>query len=222
MKIIQYIPNTLTIIRILLVIPILSYLFGNYQEKIISGILFLLGAVTDFLDGKIARRYHVETDFGDFLDPLADKLLIISLFIAFLQVDPTMFPYWMVWVISREFIVTTMRIGGLEQKKKVKTMFIGKLKATAQFITIFFIIVLLILRDYLVEKGIMLPVKGIIGLSFNQIWFNYFGDWAYFITYTPSFLLGISTILSLHSGIFYIIRNRKIFAAENKNEEEQE
>jgi len=219
---ILYVPNILTLLRILMIIPILVLLFGNYFEKLISNVLLIIAMITDYWDGKIARKYQAQTELGNFLDPLADKLIIISIFLAFLQLDPTIFPYWMVWlIISREFVITALRIGGIEQKEKVSTLFIGKIKTSAQFVTIFIIICILILKDYLVAKAIIQPVKGIIGLPFNEIWFNYFGSWAYFITYTPSFLLGISTFLSLYSGIHYIIKNKRIiFSSEHQDKNE--
>lgn len=223
MRLIQYVPNALTLLRVFLVIPMVILLFGGYQEKCWSGILFLIGGITDFLDGKIARKYDVKSEFGNFMDPLADKLLIISILIAFLQLDPTIFPYWMVWlIVSREFIVTALRIGGMNQNKQVKTLYIGKIKTTAQFTTIFVILILLILKDYLIAQGEIHPVPGVIGLPFSKIWFNYFGNTAYFITYTPSFLLGISTILSVYSGLTYFFKNKKLISSSsNKNASSQ-
>ncbi len=211
---IRLIPNFLTILRIFLIIPIACLLFGGYLAKLMASVLFLVAGITDFFDGRIARKYNVMSNFGTFLDPLSDKLVIITILIAFLKLDPTIFPYWMVWIIiCREFIVTALRISGIGQNKKVKTLFIGKIKTTAQFTTIFLIIILLIIKDYLVNIGMIKQVKGIMGLPFDKIWFNYFGDWAYFITYTPSFLLGISMILSVYSGTKYILKNKKIIVS---------
>lgn len=222
MKLIKYVPNFLTITRILLIIPILILLFGNYFDKLICNILLIVAMISDYWDGKIARKYNAQSDLGNFLDPLADKLIIISILLAFLQLDPTIFPYWMVWlIICREFVITALRIGAIEQQERVSTLFIGKIKTSAQFVTIFIIIAMLILKDYLTEKLIIQPVKGIIGIPFDKIWFNYFGSWANFITYTPSFLLGISTFLSVYSGIHYIIKNKKvIFHSENSEKDE--
>ncbi|PKL14244.1 MAG: CDP-diacylglycerol--glycerol-3-phosphate 3-phosphatidyltransferase [Spirochaetae bacterium HGW-Spirochaetae-6] len=209
-----HIPNILTLMRIILIFPILILLFGDAYSKFLSAMLLVFAGITDYLDGKIARKYNLESELGQFLDPLADKLIIISILLAFLQLDPSIFPYWMVWlIVSREFVVTALRIGGISQSSKVKTMFIGKVKTTAQFLTIFFIISLLILKDYLVEHGLIMKVQGAIGVPFNEIWFNYFGSWAYFLTYTPSFLLGISTILSVYSGIRYIMKNKQVISS---------
>ncbi len=220
MKISKHMPNILTAIRIVLIIPIVVLLFGNYQEKIISGSLLFLAGVTDYLDGIIARKYKLSSDLGMFLDPLADKLLIISILIAFLKLDPSIFPYWMVWIIiCREFVVTAIRIGGIERNSKVNTLYIGKLKTLSQLLTILLIFILLIMKDYFIGAGVMKQVKGAVEVPFDRIWFNYFGDLAYFITYTPSFLLGISTILSVYSGFRYIIKNKKlIFGSEYEDE----
>jgi CDP-diacylglycerol--glycerol-3-phosphate 3-phosphatidyltransferase len=221
MNLIKYVPNFLTLLRMILVIPIVILLFEGYVAKLISGILFIIAGFTDYIDGKVARKYKAYSEFGNFMDPLADKLLIISILIAFLKLDPTIFPYWMVWlIISREFIITALRIGAVNQNSAVKTLYIGKLKTTAQFLTIATIIILLVLKDYLVFKGAIAPVSGVIGMPFDQIWFNYFGDWAYFITYTPSFLLGISTFLSLYSGIYYVFKNKKVIFQTNEKDDE--
>lgn len=216
----QQIPNLLTLLRVILVIPIVWLLFGSYWEKIISASLMVAGGLTDYLDGVLARKWKAQTEFGNFMDPLADKLLILSILMAFLQLDPTIFPYWMVWmIVCREFIITALRIGGIQGEQKVKTLYIGKVKTTAQFLTVFFIIVLLILKDSLTAKGVIRPVKGMVGIPFDQIWFNYFGDTAYFLTYTPSFLLGISTFLSVYSGIHYIIKNTHMFESGQDQDE---
>ncbi len=217
------IPNFLTIFRIILIIPIVWLLFGSYVEKIISASLMVVGGLTDYLDGFLARKWKAYSNFGDFMDPLADKLLILSILMAFLQLDPSIFPYWMVWmIICREFIITVLRIGGIQGEQKVKTLYIGKVKTTAQFLTILLIIVLLILKDFLVDKGLITKVQGMVGLPFDQIWFNYFGNWANFLTYTPSFMLGISTFFSVYSGIHYIFKNRHMLKSTQEEEEEEE
>ncbi|HCL57678.1 MAG TPA: CDP-diacylglycerol--glycerol-3-phosphate 3-phosphatidyltransferase [Spirochaetia bacterium] len=219
----KHIPNSLTLFRIVLIIPINILIFGSYREKIVCLFLLGLSGLTDYLDGFFARKWNAVSDFGNFLDPLADKLVIISVLITFLQIDSTIFPYWMVWmIVTREFVITGLRISGIQGKEKVKTLFVGKLKTMAQFLTILLIILLLIIKDYLIERGVIPKIGGIIGVPFDRIWFNYFGGWAYFITYTPSFLLGISTILSVYSGIHYIIKNKRNILLQEEEDQDAE
>ncbi|HOJ50104.1 MAG TPA: CDP-diacylglycerol--glycerol-3-phosphate 3-phosphatidyltransferase [Spirochaetota bacterium] len=208
---IKNLPNILTVFRIILIIPVIVLLRGNYVNKIISFILFLIAGITDYIDGKIARKYNMLTSFGNFLDPLADKLLVISLLISFLSIDPSIFPYWMVWIIIvREFVITLLRIEGISKNSEVKTLFIGKLKTGFQFFTISIIIIFLILKDYLIEKKTIRAVEGLTDIRLDDALFYYFGDISYFIAYTPSVFLCIVVIFSLYSGIKYIVKNKHI------------
>lgn len=116
------IANKLTVSRVVL-IPIFLFFFlvplpfGSFQignahltvSQSIAGIFFIIATITDWLDGFLARKLHLETNFGKFLDPLADKLLVMSAFVAL--VDINSIPGWMVIVIlAREFAVTGLRL----------------------------------------------------------------------------------------------------------------
>lgn len=166
-------PNKLTIFRILL-IPIMmivysidylrmnSILFPNLsQANFIILLLVFIGALTDFLDGYIARKHNLVTNFGKFLDPLADKLLTSTAFIILLQQNmenqalaveyynlsgttigtSNLLCWWMVVIIlAREFMVTGIRLLAVGQGKVIAASWYGKIKTTIQFVTILFLL----------------------------------------------------------------------------------
>ena len=122
--------NGLTISRILIGLPIIFTLQNGNNEIFI--ILILIGGLTDFLDGYLARKYNYESVFGAKLDPLADKILIIAPLIWL--VHENIVPIWAVWlIISRELIITSWRS---EKSSGGPASMQGKYKTTLQFISI--------------------------------------------------------------------------------------
>ena len=132
------IPNKLTIIRICM-IPVflvftLANVFGPDVDKWVAVVIFLLASLTDFADGKIARRYNLVTNFGKFMDPLADKLLVCS---ALICLSGTKIPVWIVIVIiAREFIISGFRLIAADQGIVIAAGWWGKIKTTVQMIMI--------------------------------------------------------------------------------------
>ena len=139
-------PNRLTILRMILIpfcmIAIIYPLFpGDVIWRIVAAALFGLTSLTDMLDGKIARKYNLITDFGKFLDPLADKLLIIGTMLAILvrYSDNQLFCWIFVWalliVILREIAVTSLRmIASQKAGAVVAAGWLGKVKTVLQMI----------------------------------------------------------------------------------------
>ena len=102
-------PNKLTIIRVCLIPFFAAALLidhgNNYTMRIVANVLFIAASLTDLFDGKIARKYNLVTNFGKFMDPLADKLLVCSALICLIELGQL--PAWVVIIIiSREFIIT--------------------------------------------------------------------------------------------------------------------
>ena len=106
-------PNKLTVLRVIM-IPF--FVFFYLTEKVyIADILFIVASLTDMLDGKIARKYNLVTNFGKFMDPLADKLLVAAALICFVEVDRI--PAWIVLIIiSREFIISGFRLVAVRRR----------------------------------------------------------------------------------------------------------
>ncbi len=137
-------PNKLTVMRVIL-IPffVVSLLAFNGQVQILRNLacgIFIVASLTDMLDGKIARKYNLVTNFGKFMDPLADKLLVCSALICLIQLGQM--PAWMVIVIvSREFIISGFRLVAAEQGIVIAASYWGKFKTTFQMIAVILMIV---------------------------------------------------------------------------------
>ena len=129
-------PNKLTILRVamipLLVVVMLVPL-GIPNQKWLAVAIFVLASLTDLADGKIARKYNLITNFGKFMDPLADKLLVCSALICLIELDRI--PAWIVLVIiAREFIVSGFRLVAVEGGRVIAAGPLGKLKTVFQMI----------------------------------------------------------------------------------------
>ena len=186
----KWIPNFLTSTRILLVPVFLYCLFTDFSHgKLLALIVFLSAAITDAYDGKIARKYDIESKFGVFFDPLADKLLVLSAFYGFmfLPVLSTTVKLWMIILISfRDILVTLMRTLMQYKGMTMITSKAGKLKTFLQITTINFILIYLILKSYKVA----IPSDI---LQYNSLYF----------------LMVITTMITFYTGIHYVYHNYK-------------
>ena len=148
-------PNKLTIFRVILIVPFVILLLGNcnswgWYQAIFGGILeymdyaalaiFIIACLTDMLDGKIARKYNLVTNFGKFMDPLADKLLVSAALIALVELGRI--PAWIVIIIiSREFIISGFRLVAADNNVVIAASYWGKFKTTFQMVMVCLMIV---------------------------------------------------------------------------------
>ncbi|MGN0158126.1 MAG: CDP-diacylglycerol--glycerol-3-phosphate 3-phosphatidyltransferase [Brotaphodocola sp.] len=137
-------PNKLTVLRVILipffVITLLAFNGSVPLLRYLSVSIFIVASLTDLLDGKIARRYNLVTNFGKFMDPLADKLLVCSALICLTALGQL--PAWMVIVIvSREFIISGFRLVAVEQGIVIAASYWGKWKTTFQMIAVILMII---------------------------------------------------------------------------------
>ncbi len=132
------IPNLLSIFRILLVPLLVVVLLTKFPEKEMVGLgLFLLAALTDFLDGFIARRSRQVTRLGMLLDPAADKVLTSAAFISLVEMNPEATPAWMVvTIIAREFAVGALRSFAATEQVVIAASLSGKVKTVSQVVAI--------------------------------------------------------------------------------------
>ena len=135
-------PNKLTLFRVILVPFFVFFLLAPYFEgygNYIAVAIFIVASITDFLDGKIARKYHLVTNFGKFMDPLADKLLVSSALICLVALNKI--PAWIVIVIiAREFIISGFRLVAADNGVVIAASYWGKFKTAFQMVTVIVLI----------------------------------------------------------------------------------
>ena len=134
-------PNKLTVLRVILVPVFVLFLLANITpyDKWIALVIFIVASLTDLLDGKIARKYNLVTNFGKFMDPLADKLLVCSAMICFIAMNKM--PTWMVLiVIAREFIISGFRLVASDNGVVIAASYWGKFKTAFSMVMIIFVI----------------------------------------------------------------------------------
>ena len=136
-------PNKLTVLRVIMIPFFVVSLLAFHGEvrllRNLAAAIFIVASLTDMLDGKIARKYNLVTNFGKFMDPLADKLLVCSALICLIELGQL--PSWMVIIIvSREFIISGFRLIAAEQGIVIAASYWGKFKTTFQMIMIILLI----------------------------------------------------------------------------------
>lgn len=130
-------PNKLTVFRVILIPFFVLFLLLDITayDRWFALAIFIIASLTDFLDGHIARKYNLVTNFGKFMDPLADKLLVCSALVCLVAVDRI--PAWMVIVIiAREFIISGFRLVASDNGVVIAASYWGKFKTTFQIIMI--------------------------------------------------------------------------------------
>ncbi len=144
-------PNKITLFRVFLIPIILiiaeidalkvHFFWTVRLDNFIMLIIFIIGTISDFLDGYIARKQHIVTDFGKFADPLADKILVLALMIILLE-EKTLLPGFAVTLIlAREFIVTGFRILAASKNVVIAAGWLGKIKTNLQFAMVILLLI---------------------------------------------------------------------------------
>ena len=167
-------PNKLTTLRVLLV-PVfvlftLTEIVPGY-DKYLAVAVFIVASLTDFLDGMIARKYNLVTNFGKFMDPLADKLLVCSALICLIELRQL--PAWMVIIIiSREFIISGFRLVASDNGIVIAASYWGKFKTTFQMIAVVLLIVnlpaLTFITNLCVWAALVLTVVSLVDYLFKN------------------------------------------------------
>ena len=129
-------PNKLTLLRIILILPFLLVLYLDVPyASIIALVIFIVASLTDMLDGKIARKYNLITDFGKFADPLADKMLVMAAMVWF--VDKGQMAGWaLLIVLVREFAVSGLRMVASDKGRVIAAGWSGKVKTASTMVCI--------------------------------------------------------------------------------------
>lgn len=169
-------PNKLTILRIVMIPFFVFFLLTDFvpYTNIIATVLFCLASITDFLDGHIARKYNLVTNFGKFMDPLADKILVCSAFICLVANDKI--AAWIVIVIiAREFIISGFRLIASDNGVVIAASYWGKFKTNFQMFAIILLCldlggnVVHIIENILVYIALILTIVSLIDYIVKNI-----------------------------------------------------
>lgn len=199
-------PNKLSLMRIILVpVTVLFMLpvnifgwqpegwnnFINNNGMIVAAIIFIVASLTDTADGMIARKYNLITDLGKFLDSLADKILVISVMIAFVELRR--FSAWLlIIVILREFAVSGLRMIAAANNDVIAARMIGKVKTATQMVAI----------TYLMFEPLLLKIFGFGFTGYANLGINA-------VTIVGDVLFGISMVMVVISGVDYLVKGKK-------------
>ncbi len=199
-------PNKITVLR-LLMIPFIVILLAPYPQEeftllagvayIISFILFIIASVSDMVDGYIARKYNLVSNFGKIFDPLADKILTSSVFVLFAAVQ-LISPFIVILILAREFLITGFRSVAAMQNVALSASNWGKHKTIWQIILIINIYCLLIVKEF---------IRG-------DIWRGDF--WLHLQTvlnYMFYVNCAVVIFLTVYSSWEYLYSNRKLFSS---------
>jgi CDP-diacylglycerol--glycerol-3-phosphate 3-phosphatidyltransferase len=178
-------PNKLTLFRVILIPVFLVFLLAPLPldgqiARYIAVAIFCIASLTDFFDGYIARKYNLVTNFGKFMDPLADKLLVSSAMIALTSMTDAVvaLPVWVViLIIAREFMITGFRTLAAEQNIVIAAGIWGKFKTTAQMLMI-----IVLLLNF--NNAVMIAVGYV--------------------------LIVLSVVLTIVSAVDYMVRNKSV------------
>lgn len=190
---VKRIPNILTISRIILApVVVVLFLQEDWLMRIAAIVLFSVAAITDYLDGYLARLWKVDSDFGNFMDPLADKVLTFLAFATLSMIDAGMFPWWVFGlIVGRDVLITFMRTRARKRGFSMKTSYSAKLKTAIQLIFLYIALLAFTL--------VLFPsVSGLI-----QTWLMNSGalSWLYY---------GVMAF-TVYTGLEYLNQNRGLF-----------
>ncbi len=183
-------PNKLTVLRVILVPFFMIFLVLDFipHRHLLALLVFAIASYTDYLDGKIARRDNLITDFGKFMDPLADKIMVMAALICFVALGYT--DVWLVTIIMfREFAITSVRLVAAGKGTVIAANNLGKIKTVTQIIAIIVVMVL----QYIAELGVM----GLIAIPDLSVAFFIIGE----------LFMGVATFFAVLSGAVYVRDN---------------
>jgi CDP-diacylglycerol--glycerol-3-phosphate 3-phosphatidyltransferase len=170
--------------------------FGSWAWGYTAALLlFIVAAITDWLDGEIARKRNLVSDFGRLMDPLADKVMVAAAFICL--IPEKAIPAWaVIIIISREFLITGLRLLAASKGVVLPAERLGKHKTIWQMVAIIYFLLLLALAEF--ERA---------GVIHGLYW------WAHAWSYGGGLLIAAAIVLTLYSGIGYVWKNRHLIEA---------
>jgi len=196
------IANRITVLRIILTFVFIFLLtwsptweklvfLEGFWLKLSAFLVFLMAALTDFFDGRIAKKKGIVSDFGKFMDPVADKILVLAAFATFVHMR--LIAVWMfVIIIARDLVITSLRLFALNKGKVLSASRSGKHKTAFQIFSVFWILGFILLKEAMLRF-----------FTWDPAWEKFFHRGIYV-------LMCIVVGLTLYSGISYIWENRKV------------
>lgn len=187
------IANRITLLRLgLSVILFFLIIQRTFFFEALAFIVLIIATISDYVDGKIAKSTNTTTKFGAIADPFADKVLVMSCFLAFASIKTLNIPLWGIFlIIIRELAVSTLRVLAALQNYVLKAEAAGKFKTLTQFISIYIILGILLL------KSIKSPAE-----SVNQV--------IHISAKLPYYLTAFSAVITILSGISYVYNHYKM------------
>ncbi len=181
-------PNKLTVARLIMTpLFLAALLIGFPHHYLVALLLFGLASLTDFIDGQMARKQNLVTDFGKFLDPLADKMLTTAAFLGFIQLGVGYGITWITFIVLiREFLITSLRLVSAGKGNVIAANIWGKAKTVSQM----FAIIVGIGGQYILSFDSLGNLKSVVNVSTN-------------------IMLWLSAVLTIISGLIYVIQNKK-------------
>jgi len=183
--------NRLTLSRLLLTVVFVAALNSSWQYgRTLALVVFLIAGVSDFVDGEIARRYGIVTNFGKLMDPLVDKIMVAAAFISLVPLKAV--PAWAATtVVARDFLITGLRMMASSKGKVLPAEMLGKQKTSWQVVTVVFFLALLSLHELRYA-------------SETSAWWFHAWDQA------GPVLVWITVALTIYSGLGYAWRHREL------------
>jgi len=215
-------PNFLTVLRVLSV-PFFIYclLQESFALRLTAFALFALASLTDLVDGYLARKWNQQTEFGKFLDPLADKLLVLGAFITFLFLTEQVQVWMVLCIVSRDMLITALRFLAIRKGRSLRTSRFGKWKTAFQMLSIVAILFSFLLISYadtlainkLYAEGHAQGIGPFYVALANYLEFaagNHPGLFYSLASFLPYYLMLTTTIFTILSGVRYLVTNYKL------------
>jgi len=209
-------PNFLTLLRVLSVPFFIYFLMDPSQHyRYIAFILFSLASITDLIDGYLARKWKQETEFGKFMDPMADKVLVIGALITFLFLSDQVLIWMVLVIIGRDMLITILRYLAIKSGKSLHTSRLGKVKTAFQMFSIIVILLSLTLLTYketgAINEEYRQAESGVYELATQNMVKFFQGEaknWHYGLaSFLPFYMMMITTMLTVISGLRYLVAN---------------
>lgn len=187
-------PNKLTVLRICMTPFFLLALLINFPHHyLVALVIFAAASLTDMIDGNIARSRNLITDFGKFLDPLADKMLTTAAFLGFIKLNLGFGIEWITFIVLiREFLITSLRLVSAGKGTVIAANIWGKAKTVSQMAAI----ILTIFGQYLVS---LIPTSEVLGVI---------------VLVVTNISLWVSAVMTVISGAIYVVQNAKFIDPE--------